>query len=150
VVTFDRANCPSGWSRFTKATGRVIVGARPGGTVGAVVGTGLGDKEVRMHQHSVNIPGFQAGTAGSHNHLAMVFTEDGTWSAGNGAALVSSTTGMDYSGSGFYYVGISSGPAVVYTANAGTHGHLVDPPRRWSSKAWNQVPYVQLTFCKKD
>jgi hypothetical protein len=149
VVAFDRTNCPSGWSAYSKANGRVVVGTLPGGTVAAVVGTRLGDKEVRLHRHHVNIPAFPTGNGGAHHHLALSFL-NGEWKAGNGASLHHSTTGMDYSGSGFYPVGVDETVAVVYTAYDGTHAHLIDPPLRLSTTAWNQVPYVQLTYCKKN
>jgi hypothetical protein len=150
VVAFSRTTCPEGWSRFASAHGRVIVGARPAGTVGAVVGVGLGDREVRLHRHSVNIPAFGTSETGDHVHVAM-YLSDGDWYSGLGNEMVTWNDGMDGEGSGFYAVGRPSPLSFsVYTDAVGDHEHLVDPPRRVSTKAWNQVPYVQLTYCKKD
>jgi hypothetical protein len=60
VAFFDLPQCPAGWSEFTQARGRFIVGLNPSGTSGATVGTALSDLENRpigKHTHTINDPG---------------------------------------------------------------------------------------------
>lgn len=59
IALFD-GPCPGGWSEYTAAQGRYVIGLPPGGTIGATVGTALGDQENRpvgQHNHTVNDPG---------------------------------------------------------------------------------------------
>ena len=54
VMFFNAAACPSGWTAFTAAQGRYIVGMPGGGTLGLTAGTALGDGEQRqvpIHLH---------------------------------------------------------------------------------------------------
>lgn len=51
--------CPSGWTEFTEARGRYIVGVPAGGTVSSTVGTALSNSENRavgQHTHSITDP----------------------------------------------------------------------------------------------
>jgi len=54
VLMSSEATCPEGWEPFEAAGGRLMVGAA-GGDVGVVVGTPLGDREDRTHQHEVTL-----------------------------------------------------------------------------------------------
>jgi len=54
------ASAPSGWSEYTAARGRVIVGLPSGGTVAGTVGTALTDLQDKTHTH----------TGPSHQHIA--------------------------------------------------------------------------------
>ena len=88
VVASDLTACPDGWSPYATANGRVIVGLRPGATLGGAVGGPLGDLERRKHQHSVNLPAIVTSAAGDHSHAAMTYS-GGTWAAGNGTPIMS-------------------------------------------------------------
>jgi len=153
VVAFDRSTCPNGWSDYAKADGRVIAGLRPDGTLRGVVGTRLGDREMREHRHFVNLPATATDESGGHSHHALAYNE-GAWRSGSGMAIVAWGDGIDTSGSGIYPVAFASkytgGDIFVDTDSQAPHTHSVDPPRRPSTKAWNGVPYVQLKYCEKD
>ncbi|KKU95054.1 MAG: LPXTG-motif cell wall anchor domain protein, partial [Candidatus Gottesmanbacteria bacterium GW2011_GWA1_48_13] len=55
--------CPSGWTEYTAARGRTVVGTPASGTIAGTVGTALTDLEDRTHSHSVDPP--STGTSGS-------------------------------------------------------------------------------------
>ncbi|MCI0581050.1 MAG: hypothetical protein L0332_29650 [Chloroflexi bacterium] len=60
VAFFDLPACPSGWSEFTAALGRYLVGNPAGGAVGQVVGVALVSGEERpvgQHNHLLTDPG---------------------------------------------------------------------------------------------
>ncbi len=59
------ASIPSGWTEFTAARGRVIVGVPSGGTVGGTVGTALTNLQDLTHTH----------TGPSHQHLLPISTD---------------------------------------------------------------------------
>jgi len=48
VGHFNLASCPAGWQTFPSASGRFILGLPAGGTLGAVVGQSLTDREQRI------------------------------------------------------------------------------------------------------
>lgn len=58
VMAFDLSACPSGWSEFTVARGRYIVGLPSGGTLDSTVGAALTNSENRypMLQHTDQLP----------------------------------------------------------------------------------------------
>ena len=58
------ASIPSGWTEFTAARGRVIVGVPLSGTVGGTVGTALTDLQNPTHTH----------TGPSHQHVSSLDT----------------------------------------------------------------------------
>lgn len=59
IMLFDSATCPAGWTEYTAARGRTIVGVPSGGTVGGTVGSALADLATRTistvvaHVHAV-------------------------------------------------------------------------------------------------
>jgi hypothetical protein len=60
VMFFALASCPAGWTEYTAAQGRYMVGLQPGGTLEKTDGTALTDGEDRpvgKHTHSVTDPG---------------------------------------------------------------------------------------------
>jgi len=62
-------SCPSGWTEFTDARGRYIVGLVSGGTLDTPVGTALSNTENRLagqHLHTATVPVTVLG--GTHNH----------------------------------------------------------------------------------
>jgi len=153
VVAFSRTTCPNGWTAFTKANGRVIVGLRPGGTLGGVVGDRLNDLQRKKHNHAVNVPSTDTDPAGYHSHRALSFS-NGVWKTGSGMTVVSWSDGMDGAGAGLYPLAATSkwenGAFNVNTSIADAHNHSVDPATFNSAKSWNGMPYVQLTYCMKN
>jgi len=101
IIAFYSGSCPTGWSEYTAARGRYIVGTPSGGTNAGTAGTALTNQENRavgQHTHTITDPG--------HTH-----TEKGHASAGSGDMGVNGAPQNDTSGSST--TGIS-------LANAGT------------------------------
>lgn len=155
VVAFNRLTCPNGWSQFTHANGRVVVGLNPGGTLRARIGAPLDDKERLKHSHLVDPEPQFTGFNGSHSHNWATYS-NGQWSTGSaGASFVAWSDGMDSAGSGFYPLAVdfkgSENSSVFFNTNAsGNHAHETDLVEVRSSATWNRVPYVQLLMCIKD
>jgi hypothetical protein len=55
VAFFAGSSCPAGWTRPDYAKGRMVVAVVDGATVGTTVGTPLGDREDRTHQHDYSV-----------------------------------------------------------------------------------------------
>jgi hypothetical protein len=53
VIFYDGSSCPSGWTEFTSARGRVVVGLPSGGTLDGTVGTALTDLQIPTHRHDL-------------------------------------------------------------------------------------------------
>mgnify|MGYP001562046304 CR=1 FL=1 len=115
------STCPSGWTEYTAARGRYIVGNPSGGTLAGTAGTALTDLENRavgQHNHAI--------TDSGHTHSEGVYTYGYTFASGpygwggnpSGGTTGSSTTGITINNSG--------------------------------SVAGTNAPYIQLTYCSKD
>lgn len=121
VMAFNLAACPAGWSEFTSARGRYIVGLPNGGNLGATVGTGLSNTENRpvgQHSHNVNDPGHSHGINTSYNHT-------GGWGAYNYQR---------------WYVD-------TYQTDANTTGITIDSS---GTVTGTNAPYIQLLICQKN
>jgi len=121
VSFFNLASCPSGWSEYTNARGRYVVGLPSGGTLAGTAGTALSNLENRavgQHTHNITDPG--------HAHNTDV-TYSGTIGGmlGNDMdfAWLEDETDTAYTG-----VSINNAGSVVGT----------------------NAPYMQLLICKKD
>jgi hypothetical protein len=135
-------SCPTGWSEYTAARGRTVVGTPLSGTSAGTVGTALTDlgtrtiNQVASHVHSVDPPATLTDSQGSHTHgLNNAIEDDG------GASYNISGTGQ-------------RGSAVGATGAAGAHTHTVDIPAFNSASAGVAsvdvtMPYIQLTYCQK-
>jgi hypothetical protein len=129
VMTFNRATCPNGWTEFTAAQGRYIVGLPTGGTLGGTDGTALSNLEDRptgKHNHSVNDPG--------HSHAidanAILF-------GGN----VTPSRVMGTTNQGAFTTNTLAGAAQTATTGISlSPAGLVDG---------TNAPYVQLLVCEK-
>jgi len=65
------AACPTGWTEYTAAQGRYVVGVPDGGTVAGTAGTALTDLENRavgQHNHAITDPGHVHGAAAAAPH----------------------------------------------------------------------------------
>ena len=126
VMYFDTPNCPSGWTLYSAAYGRYIVGIPNGtGARGATVGTALSNVENRptgQHTHAVNDPG--------HTHIVDYDTDQ--------LANVGNTIG------GTHQVGVNDGHATSQSAFTGIT--IADA----GSVAGTNAPYIQLLVCRKD
>jgi hypothetical protein len=135
VAYFNLARCPGGWSDFGHGKGRYIVGRPEGGTLGALVGTPLGNQENRavgQHTHGVTDPG--------HYHLMqnvspiysggnVTPTRLAGTTAGNGAfnGTLPNTAGIPAMTKEVTHIGIDTAGGVPGT----------------------NAPYVQLLACVK-
>ncbi|MEM6993801.1 MAG: hypothetical protein AAF721_25020 [Myxococcota bacterium] len=97
VMFFNLAACPAGWTEMAQMQGRVPVGLPSGGTLAAVIGTGLADEGTRSitqtaaHSHTVDPPATASATSGSHNHsVDPPATSSSTIAAHSHAASTSS------------------------------------------------------------
>ncbi len=53
IAFFATSACPAGWSEYTGANGRYVVGVTGSGTAGGTVGTPLTELEDRTHTHTI-------------------------------------------------------------------------------------------------
>lgn len=160
VMFFNLASCPAGWTEFAALTGRVPVGAG-GGTLGATMGTALGNQgartitEVPAHKHVINPPATNTSTNGAHNH---------------GGATGGGNLGVDLSNGGYstsYVQGAASNgtPDLNRTAPVDSHTHSIttdgshyhsvdidpfDSEITGTSAVDVTMPYVQLRACVKN
>ncbi len=121
VMFFNLSTCPSGWTDYSSAQGRYLVGKLPGGTLGATVGTAFTvdqeNRAVGQHNHPITDPGH------THNLKA----------GGVGGAGGSYTVNPDQ-------------PAVPgFIANA-TTGITVNAT---GTVTGTNAPYIQLLACQK-
>lgn len=126
IAAFNET-CPAGWTEFTDAQGRYIVGLPSGGNLGVSVGAALSDQENRsvgQHNHGVTDPGHVHGP-GSSNRFANNL--DG------GLADASGATNF-----GTY--------SVSETTASNTTGVTIDNE---GSTAGTNAPYIQLRWCEK-
>lgn len=120
VAFFNLASCPAGWTEFTTARGRYIVGLPLSGTLAGTAGTALTDLENRavgQHNHTITDPG--------HSHTRP--------------NLLTTGAGKDYTATGGFAtgtVGSNSSATGITIDNAGT-------------VAGTNAPYIQLLACQK-
>jgi hypothetical protein len=128
VAFFNLATCPSGWTAYAPARGRYMVGLPPTGTLGAVVGTPLGNQENRpsgRHAHTVTDPGHRH-TVGSRTAIRAGNVPNESFQANGGVALFND---------------LDTNPA--------TTGLSVNESAGASGIAGTNAPYVQLLACEK-
>jgi len=160
VMFFNLASCPAGWTEFAALTGRVPVGAG-GGTLGATVGTALGNQgartitEVPAHRHTINPPATTTSTNGAHNHGGSTGGGNLGVDISNGGYSTSYVQGAGADGGEDFN---STGPVDSHThsiATDGNHSHTVDISPFYSGTTGVAavdvtMPYVQLRACVKN
>jgi hypothetical protein len=125
-MVFALGACPAGWSEYTAAQGRYVVGLQPGGTLEKTDGTALSDGEDRpvgKHTHGVTDPG--------HTHTIQA---DPILVGGN--VTPTSVQGTQH----------QSGRVPLQSEVAFT-GISIDPAGAVSG---TNAPYVQLLACRKN
>lgn len=124
VSAFNSETCPTGWTEFTNARGRFVVGINSGGTLG---GTAGGDPftnlEEKMHSHNWSWYIENSNTWRSYDRDGNYFTTT-DWEPG----------GIGDEGIGYYPLSADS-----TTTNV---PHYTD-------KISHTPPYVQLLYCEK-
>ena len=134
------ASAPSGWTEYTAARGRYIVGLPSGGTAAGTVGTALSNLENRavgQHTHSVSDPGHGHNISDpGHNHAVTVSQGSGggpTYGAGNDTWIYPTSYSTNTKTTG---IGINSATTGISISNQG-------------SVAGTNAPYIQLLVIKK-
>lgn len=153
IVTHTvNGTCPPGWSTFTAAQGRVIVGLVSGGTNAATVGTALSNLENRpvgQHVHSV--------TDGGHTHTQNAHGHSVSDPGHSHSSTGQSTTHQVYDGVwDNETVGSAQASGIVGTgislvANAGTNQSATTGIAAVNSSGGvtgTNAPYVQYPVCQ--
>jgi hypothetical protein len=155
VVFFSLDQCPTGWSEYTAARGRAIVGRQPSGTLGGTYGEPLTDLEEREHHHEYSISTLTTND-GYHGHIWASIQNVGgdiqwtSYAAGGVPDLVFVwSNGIGNEGSGIYPLAAQPN-ATFYTSRGGQHSHGVYVPPTSTTPSPNDVPYIQLLACTKD
>jgi hypothetical protein len=153
VVFFDLTECPTGWSEFAPARGRVVVGLQPGGTLEGTVGMPLSNLQSLLHSHQMPTA-LVTETAGTHNHVWSIVAAAGSdvqWQTydQNGSLFLAFAwgNGIGNDGSGVYPMASPAG-RTYYTARAGEHTHNI--AAHPTNQASGTLPYLQLLACQKD
>jgi hypothetical protein len=128
---FNRGTCPGGWSEYTDARGRYLVGLTSGGSLGTLVGADLTDKEDRA--------------TGYHFHYvqALLGSDDWGWAQ--------ATPGQHSRRPLFDLVPDDPfSPEVEITEDSAhnTYGPVFFSPGR--AIYGTNAPYVQLLVCEKN
>lgn len=104
AIFFFNGACPSGYTEFTSARGRYIVGLVSGGTLNSGIGTALTDLENRpvgQHTHAITDPGHSHTIPGRGSIANDSFIQTSSDSAFTAAvATGTSTTGITIQNSG--------------------------------------------------
>lgn len=121
IIAPFATTCPTGWTEYTSARGRYIVGTPLSGTIAGTAGTALTnleDRAVGQHNHGVTDPGHGHSLSGVRTSAdGGGGTGDAAGQGGNTASVTSNTTGISINNSG--------------------------------SVAGTNAPYIQLTYCQK-
>lgn len=152
VVFSPTGSCPPGWTEYTDARGRAIVGLVAGGTNEATVGTALGNLEHRtvgQHDHAVTDPGHthlqdphgHAVSDPGHQHGGALSTASASIDAtGNdGVAVHSGTTTTSLDG-----IGVSVNSATATNVSASAEVTVANA----GSVGGTNAPYLQLKACR--
>ena len=143
TIAWFRVACPAGWSEYTAARGRYVVGVPAGGTVEAVVGNALSNQENRdVAQHTHDFIQL------THRHTVIIDWHTHTIPNAYPSQYVTS------SGSG---VQVQKADSTGYTTN--THGTTLQTTGSASPTITIQsagsvpgtiAPYIQLYVCRKN
>jgi len=93
VMFFATSTCPSGWTEFTAARGRYLVGLPLGGTASGTVGTALSNQENRpvgQHTHATNDP--------AHTHSGDTDVQGSGSDVAGGHYFIGTAGGVSYTG----------------------------------------------------
>lgn len=159
IALFDVA-CPTGWTEYTAAQGRVIVGVPAGGTVGGTVGSALSDLATRTistvaaHVHALG--GLAAANESAHTHGVGTYNNASEAAHTHAAGTLATDTELDHThGAGSYDAAAEAAhthgvgtynnaaeaahthsinpPSTQSTDNATAHGHQINPPATTSA-----------------
>jgi len=133
--------CPAGWSEYTAARGRYVVGVPSGGTVEATVGTALSDKEnrdVAQHTHSLSYNSAHTHTVDlTHYHSMYPWSSSSVLAASGSVTLSSFGPTTQYASVETPAWSLQDAGETIQTQAAGT----------WTG---TNAPYIQLRLCVKN
>ncbi len=137
---FNLASCPTGWTRYSAADGRYMVGR--GSNIGSTVGSALSnleDRAVGYHTHGVYDPTHTHGVSDpSHSHNISP-TGGGSYPNPYNALYKQPPFWADSTQTGNAYTGIS----LTYSGT----GISIYPAGSVSS---TNAPYIQVLICQKN
>jgi hypothetical protein len=150
VVFSPTGTCPPGWSEYTDARGRYLVGLVSGGTNEATVGTALTNGENRsvgQHTHAITDPG--------HTHAQNAHTHSVSDSGhSHGGSLGTTTVSLTFGGDGMI---VTSGSTATSSSTVDASVGNATPTNIASttgialanagSVAGTNAPYIQLRAC---
>lgn len=140
LAVFSKVACPSGWTEYTAARGRYVVGLPSGGTLEGTAGTvltNLEDRPVGQHSHTISeTPHTHALTDPGHQHGGVAATRSGTNSFDGGSGNFVSGTGDNFA---------SATTGVTFAA--ATTGLSINND---GSVASTNAPYVQVRMCTRN
>ena len=122
LVAFFPSKCPTGWTEYAAARGRVIVASYGTSDLQKTRGTSLqtlGGRsitQVPAHTHNVNPPATSSTSAGLHTHSVDPPEVSTTPSGGHSHSV---------------------NPPPTSTNSSGSHSHTVDPPNTGTSSSGN-------------
>lgn len=147
MIAFSRtATCPSGWSEYTTARGRYLVGLPSGGTNAGTAGTALTNTENRAVGQHTHVQDAHNHTQNSHNHTQNAHSHDLT-----GIGNTNVVSQVDLDSSVLDNTGSATSASTTATNNAATatNQNATATNQNAGSVAGTNGPYVQLTACEK-
>lgn len=164
LVTFSTAGtCPTGWTEYTAARGRLVVGLPSGGTSAGTVGTALTNLQDKTHTHTTASHTHTVASTASHTHGAGSYASAShTHGIGAGDDFTGLTTGdivgpiMSRSEHAHGGVTGSAAPSLAGTSGSDSghdHGGSVASGGSGTTStalASAVLPYIQLIVCEKN
>lgn len=133
VVLYSTSGaCPAGWTEYTTARGRYVVGLPSGGTLEGTAGTALSNVENRSVGQHTHVQNAHNHTQNPHSHALS-----GT---GNDTGLVDSQADADV---------VDDTGTKATNAQTATNNSTVAVNQNEGSVAGTNLPYVQLIACLK-
>lgn len=142
VMAFDLASCPSGWTTFAGAAGRVIVGVGNNGETNYALNNSGGAENISLtvaqmpaHTHTIDPPSTATSSSGAHVHTV---------------------TRLSHPSRSLSTPGGSGGAIETDSSSDGAHTHTLDiaPFTSGSNGSGSAVnvrqPYRALLYCEKN
>lgn len=126
IMMFNGA-CPTGWSEYTAARGRALVGVPSGGTVEGTVGSALTNLDTRTistvvaHLHAAGTLANAAETSHTHGAGSFANTAEAAHTHGNGSLAADNESAHTHA------------DGSLVNSDESVHNHTADPPVTTSS-----------------
>ncbi|MBI4427510.1 MAG: hypothetical protein HY562_00145 [Ignavibacteriales bacterium] len=158
TIAAFKSSCPDGWTEYTSARGRYLVGTPAAGSPESTVGTALSDQENRAvgeHNHSASGLTFAGDALSGHSHGV---TDPGHghnvnyWPGGGGGDTTQRPARVldDGSSSLSQNTGSQTTGISINSGSAGTpSGTIGGFSAKQGSVAGTSAPYIQIIWCEK-